>query len=189
MNKTDSIRSIYHQLVDLFRLYDRSACYTRTPKGMEGDIMDYIDDRLLDIRADANAFLLGDVNLRGRMERIIDESEIFLKSHEVPGIVPRWRQLYPRINFFDCRFDLPEGLVPDAQKQDYAWKHRDEVNNAKEEFFRESEEKNNRYNLGYSDDRIFQDALIRTLTTVFEHDFQLVFLEEKPFPPHKKERS
>ena len=47
-----------------------------------------------------------------RLLRLIDETELFVKSYSVPGVTLRWRRINPRLNYYDPVFELVEELSP-----------------------------------------------------------------------------
>ena len=50
----------------------------------------------------------GNCEVEEKLERVIRETEIFIRSFSVPGVVRRWREINSRINYFDCAFKLTE---------------------------------------------------------------------------------
>ena len=59
---------------------------------------------------------LGEDDIKGKLIRIVDETEQFIRSYERPGVVKRWRRINPQILFFECAFDLME-TCPDMYKK------------------------------------------------------------------------
>ena len=52
-----------------------------------------------------------------RLLRLIDETELFVKSYSVPGVCLRWREINPRLNYYDPVFDMVEELSPEAWRR------------------------------------------------------------------------
>lgn len=52
-----------------------------------------------------------------RFLRIIDETELFVKSYSVPGVDLRWRKMNPRLNYYDPVFDVVEELSSEAYRR------------------------------------------------------------------------
>ena len=49
--------------------------------------------------------------------RLIDETELFVKSYSVPGVGLRWRKINPRLNYYDPVFNMVEELSPEAWRR------------------------------------------------------------------------
>lgn len=174
------IKRIYERLWELLSLYEETECFNRVPKGAEeDDIWDYMGNRLLEIRREVNQSFLGEKLLRERLLRIVDETEFFVRSYERPGVVERWKKINPRIIFFDCAFDIREQCPDEYLKAmagisgyELALYPYEALAEKRKKYFAELEEKIKKGNLRYSEDRIFMDELLRTLTMVFEEDFK-----------------
>ena len=98
-----SIQTVYGKLWDVLALYEKTGCYNKLPEGESGgDIWDYMGDKLLEVRKTIDMLFLGEDNVKGKFIRIVDETEQFVRSYEIPGVVKRWRRINPQILFFDC---------------------------------------------------------------------------------------
>lgn len=113
-----------------------------------------------------------------KLSRIIEDTEYFVNQCLIPGVVTRWKRINPQLVYFDCAFDMMEkcpefylemrrGLTdvhlscyPDA-----------EFIAKRKAYFERIREKNKLKNTEYSEDRIFQDELLNTLTLLFEDEF------------------
>lgn len=167
-------------LWEVLALYEKTDCYNKVPEGeKEIDIWDYMGSKLLDIRKTIDTLFLGEEELREKLNFIVDETEQFVRTYERPGVVKRWRRINPQILFFDCAFDLME-TCPDKYKE-ISWGltelklacYPDEtLIEARNRYFVESKKKIEDGNLKYTEDRVFQNELLRTLTLVFENDFK-----------------
>lgn len=175
-----SIKTVYGMLWDVLALYEKTDCYNDLPGGENGgDIWDYMGDKLLNIRKTIDTLFLGEDDIRGKMTRIVDETEQFIRSYERTGVVKRWRRINPQILFFECAFDLMENC-PNMYKE-ISWGFtdlklacypNDTLVEARKRYFAEAKKKIEDGNLKYSEDRVFQNELLRTLTLVFENDFK-----------------
>lgn len=164
-----SIKTVYGMLWDVLALYEKTSGYNEIPseeKNKEIDIWDYMGEKLLDIRKKVDVLFLG-------------ETEVFVRKYEIPGVVTRWKKINPKILYFDCAFDLKKACpkeyseiamgLCDAKLACYP----DEKQMTdQEKYFSEIQKKNEDGNLGYSEERTFQNELLRTLTLVFEEDFE-----------------
>ena len=192
----EPVRAVFKGLLELFLLYTASGCYNYVPYTKDGDnAWEYFGRRLQQIRKQVTLSFLGKSNtdVERRLERVIRETEIFIRSFSVPGVVKRWRKINPRINYFDCVFHLTEeqmekerlwrnvleakGLLGKRTPSGfpmfiwYAYIPTKEEVEAKNRYFQQIEKENEDGNLRYDDHQIFQNELVRTLRLVFEHDF------------------
>ena len=175
-----SIKTVYGMLWEVLALYEKTECYNKVPKGaVEDDIWDFMGNKLLEIRKEINCLFLGEEKLSAKLRQIVDETECFVRSYEQPGVVTRWKKINPRILFFDCSFDLMEEC-PHLYSE-ISWGLSDfklacypneTLAAARKHYFDEARKKIEGGNLRYSDERVFQDELQRTLTLVFENDFK-----------------
>lgn len=175
-----SMKTVYGMLWEVLALYEKTDCYNKVPEGeKEADIWDYMGGKLLDVRKTIDTLFLGEEKLREKLNYIVDETERFVRSYERPGVVKRWRQINSQMLFFDRAFDLME-TCPDMYKK-ISWGlselkldcYPDEtLIEARKRYFAEAKQKIEDGNLQYTEDRVFQNELLRTLTLVFEHDFK-----------------
>lgn len=182
--KKKVIRKIYKMLWDVIALYEETKAYNSIPAcSTEDDCWDYMNKKLLNIRKELSSFFLDDEQLVHTLEQIIDETEIFVKSYEVPGVVKRWKKINENLLFFDCAFDLmndsPEyykkicrGLT-DVKLSCYLDQ---ELIVDQKKYFEDWNKKCEKGNLQYSQERIFQNELHRTLYLVFKNDLKEYFM-------------
>lgn len=173
-----SIKTVYGMLWDVIALYEKTGCYNKVPEG-EGDIWEFMGEKLMQVRKEINTLFLGNGEIQEKLTLLTDETEQFVRSYEVPGVVKRWKRINPRILFFDCAFDLKDEC-PD-QFREICWGFTDfqlscypdeNLAAARKRYFAETKKKIEERNLRYSKERVFQDELLRTLTLVFEHDLK-----------------
>lgn len=178
---SSSIKTVYGMLWDVLALYEKTECFNKMPEGekQQVDIWDYLTDKLLEIRKTIDMLFLGDKDMQAKLIRITDETEEFVRSYKKPGVVTRWKRINPRILFFECTFDLME-TCPDMYRQ-ISWGFTDlklacypdeSLIKARKRYFEDEKKKIEDRNLRYSEDRIFQNELLRTLKRVFEFDFK-----------------
>lgn len=176
---SSSVKAVFGMLYDILSLYESSGCYDHIPgtDDMDG-AWEYFEGLIGDVRKKLTADLLGkrDSTEYQKLERIIDETEVFVKSYSVPGVVKRWRTINPQINFFDCVFDLIDELgMETARALNRAGRLEffpsDFVIKARDMYFAEKVVRNVEGNLRYTETRLFQNELLQTLAMVFEHDF------------------
>ena len=177
--KEAEIKEVFELLWDILGLYEESDCFNYLPGTKDSDgAWEYFDGLITKVRKKAASLFLGarDSEEYRKLSTIIDETEKFVKRFERPGNVMRWREINPRLNYYHCSYDLlddvgPRTYVDVANKGmlDFIPTKEDLTN--RKLYFAAWEEKNERDNLRYSEDRLFQNELLETLTMVFEHDF------------------
>ena len=178
----EAITTVYGMLWDLLALCEKTEHYNKHPDAeSNADIEDYVSDQVDVIKAAIAKLTLGNTELREKLYSILDESEYFLRRYEIPGVVGRWRQINPLINFFDCAFDLAENSPELYNMMRIKENHvqlaiypNDELIALKNQYFEHVNQQIEDRNLRYSEVKIFQNELLRTLTLVFEHDFKEV---------------
>lgn len=174
-----SIKTVYGMIWDILALYEKTDGYNSVPGEENVDIWDYLGDKLLKIRKTTDMLFLGEREIKTKMSRIIDETEQFVRSYEIPGVVTRWKKMNPQILFFECAFELMESC-PDSYKE-MKWGLTDlklacypdeTLVKERDRYFETMKKKIADGNFQYSEERIFQNELLRTLTLVFENDFK-----------------
>lgn len=175
-----SIKTVYGMLWDVLALYEKTDSYNKIPEGeKEVDIWDYMGDKLLEVRKTIDMLLLGEEDIKRKLTQIVDETERFVRICERPGVVKRWKRINPQILFFDCAFDLMEECPEMYQEIScgltdlkLACYPDETLLAARKRYFAAAKKRIEEGNLQYTEDRVFQDELLRTLTLVFENDFQ-----------------
>lgn len=175
----ESVKAIFGMLYDILSLYESSGCYNYIPDTENSDdAPEYFGGLIENIRKKLNADFLNerDNMVCQKLDRIIGETEVFVKSYSVPGVVTRWQTINPQINYFDCVFDIIDELGPEEAQNLYregrlAFFPSDDFIKARKDYFAQKELANVKDNPQYSEERIFQDELLRTLAMVFENDF------------------
>lgn len=182
MKKTEirsAIKTVYQELWDLLSLYEKTEGFNTVPEGEEEDCWDYVRNRLSDVRKQVDTLFQREEELAGKLKRIIEETEYFAGQCEIPGVVTRWKQANPKLNYFDCAFDLMEKCPEECEEMRRGLTalslsfYPDEAMIAERNaYFEEIEKRSEWENLSYSEDRIFQDELLNTLKILFEQDFE-----------------
>lgn len=176
---SDPVKTVFGMLYDILALYETSNCFNCIPgtDDMDG-AWEYFEGLIGNVRKKLTADLLGqrDSAEYQKLECIIDETEVFIKSYSVPGVVKRWRAINPQINFFDCVFDLIDELGMETARAlnsagRFAFFPSDFVIKARDMYFAEKAVRNVEGNLQYTETRLFQNELLQTLAMVFENDF------------------
>ena len=177
--KEAEIKEVFGLLWDILSLYEASDCFNYLPgtKTSEG-AWERFEGLITNVRKQANSFFLGERESEEyrKLNTIIDETEMFVKCFEQPGVAQRWREINPRMNYYDCAFELmgeagPKTFVETANKGMLAYIPTKEDVTDRQRYFAALRHKNETDNLRYSETRMFQNELLETLTKVFEHDF------------------
>lgn len=179
IHKEAEIREVFELLWDILSLYEESGCYYYLPGTKDSDgAWEYFDGLITKVRKKAISLFLGERESETyrKLNTIIDETERFVKRDGYPGVAMRWRGINPRMHYFDCAYELMDEVGPRTFVET-AWRGlldhiptKEDVINRKR-YFAALKEKSKRDNLRYSEERIFQNELLETLTKVFEHDF------------------
>lgn len=174
-----AIQTIYKMLWDIIALYEPTDAYNSLPNSDDNtDCRDYMDAQILNVRKELSSLFINDQHLIQMLEQIINETEIFVKSYELPGVAMRWKKINKALIFFDCAFDIlndePEFYneiclgITDIKLSCYPNK---ELITARKKYFEYWEQKCKSENLQYSQKRLFQNELHKTLYLVFRNDF------------------
>lgn len=175
-----SVKTIFGMLHDILALYESSGCYNYIPgtENTDDDPAEYFEGLIENIRKKLTADFTGerDNMVCQKLDRIIGETEVFVKSYSVPGVVTRWQTINPKINYFDSVFDIIDEVGIEEARDLFrngmlAFFPSDDFIKSRKVYFAHKEPANTKDNLQYSDDRIFQDELLRTLVMVFKNDF------------------
>lgn len=176
---SDPIKFVFSMLYDILALYEASGCYDHIPGTDDADgAWEYFEGLIGNVRKKLTVDLFDkrDSEEYWKLERIIDETEVFVKSYSVPGVVKRWREINLQINYFDPVFELINELgmervqllysngMLDVLPSDYIIK-------ARYMYFAKRAMQNDNGNLRYTETRLFQNELLQTLAMVFENDF------------------
>lgn len=184
--KKEKVKKIYGLLNRIIWQLEESEHYNYIP-GTKEDGWDFFDMELSAVERAAQREFLGEPSILNRLEQIIKEVRFFVRSFSTPGVVERWREINPTINYFDAAYDF---IREDPEL--YLRIERGEVR-AKEElggmlihfschptakdlleqkkYFETIERENQEQNNRFSESRIFQNEVVKTLGMVMQHDF------------------
>lgn len=179
VSDSEPVRAVYGMLRNILELYVDGECYNRLPDTDNYDgARDYFSGLIGDARKRLATEFLGrrDDEVCQKLGSIIDETETFVMSCSVPGVVERWRDINPRLNYFDCVFDIIEeegmetarfanrlgrlAFFPSARDI-----------KARKAYFAERATQYAGEDPQSAELRLFRDELLLTLTAVFGHDF------------------
>lgn len=179
------IKEVYKVLYDVLYEIDKSCNYNFVP-GIDKDSADafsYYEKRMDAIRCVVNTRFLDKREIREKLIRIIDETEYFVKSYSIPGVVKRWKEINKRITYFDVVYDICTenyklyeavcnrkiGIEKVLFLFDFLPTEKDFEERNK--YFSQITKKVDDGNLQYSYEKVFRNELLQTLEKVFEHDF------------------
>lgn len=184
----ERIVEIYGMLNHILWQIESSDHYNYIP-GTKTDGWDYYEAELSKVVEAMQRLLLGEDTILDRLRNIIQEVRRFVKSFEVPGVVDRWLEIDPALKYFDVVFDAIENCpelylevednaaqaAPGTFVPHFAFQPtlRDVLE--RNAYFKAVEEENERLNNQFSEDRIFQNEMVRALELVMKHDFPEFF--------------
>lgn len=166
-----SVKAIFDMLHDILAQYEASDRYNQIPGEEDSDEpCEYFKDLIENARKKLTSDYLGksDSEEHQKLDRIIGETEEFVTSYEMPGVVTRWREINPRLNHFDCAFELIEEVGMETAEELYRkgmleFLPSEEDIEARKEYFGRVERAD--------DAGVYQEELLKTLEMVFESEF------------------
>lgn len=184
--KKEKLRKIYGLLNRIVWQLEESEHYNYIP-GTKEDGWDFFEMELSAVERAAQREFLGEPSILKRLEQIIQEVRLFVKSYSVPGVAERWRGINPKLNYFDAVYDFikedPElylsierGEVRAREELGGMLIHFSCCPTAKDlleqkKYFETIEKENQEQNNRFSESRVFQNEVARTLEMVMQHDF------------------
>lgn len=180
------IKEVYKMLYDVLSEIDESCNYNFVP-GMENDkanAFSYYEKRIDVIRNFVSTRFLDKRDVREKLVRIIGETERFVKSYSIPGVVQRWKNINKKITYFDVVYDICTEnykLYLAICNKEIEFENRtlfmfDFLPTEKDfeertEYFSRIVKEVDDGNLQYTYEKLFRNELLATLEKVFEHDF------------------
>ena len=181
-----TIKEVYQKLWELLSLLEETEFFNKVPKGEQmaensngDDAVRYVERKIAEIRKSVEPLFPEEGEIVGKLDQIIDETEHFAKRYEIPGVVTRWKQINPKLIYFDCAFDIMEkcpemyaNMRKGLSNIHLSCYPDSELVAQRDAYFARAKEQYKRKNIEYSEDRIFQDELLNTLILLFEDAFQ-----------------
>lgn len=172
---------IYEELLEIISLYELTDCYNKMPEGMNGENERYLKTELIRIHQMAD-LLFVDKEINKKVWNIIDEVRYFTEQYERPGVVTRWKQINQNLIFYDCAFEMKQELPEKEYLQiqrglspvKLATYPDAELVKERELYFLFAKSKAHKKGKLFSEEKAFEEELIKTLFLVFNHDFELV---------------
>lgn len=190
--KLEQVRGIYGMLNHILWQCERSEHYNYTPwsKGEDRELFErkedgweFFESELSEVEEAAQYAFVWDTDTLDKLERIIGEVRRFVKSFETPGVAKRWLEINPKLNYFDPVYDVIEedpdtylkvenGQFGNGETTIHFGCHPTVKDLLERKAYfdaikKENEEQNNQF----SEERIFQNEVVRTLGMVMAHDF------------------
>ncbi len=168
----EGANAIYKKLNQVLYLLELSCYFYYIPNSKE-DGEEYFSKMMLNIRKDVDE-VFGDMpQARRTMYELIDEVDYILNTCEVPGVVDKWLEINPRLNYFDCVYEviteeplmyerIKYGDLKDIKRRFKFFPSITEVLE-RDKYF---EEKHRMFPTR-SNDRLYQDELVETLNMRF----------------------
>ena len=181
-----TIKEVYQKLWELLSLLEETEFFNKVPKGEKmaedpngDDAIRYVERKIAEIRKSVEPLFPEEEEIVRKLDQIIDETEHFTKQYEMPGVVTRWKQINPQLLYFDCAFEIMEEcpeIYADIRKgltdSHLSCYPDSELVAKKNAYFARVKEQYKSKNIECSEDRIFQDELLNTLTLLFEDAFK-----------------
>lgn len=182
----NAVKTVYQELWDLLSLDVETEHFFKLPKGAESvenseedEGWNFAYGKIKEIRDQVIVLFPDEWEIIRRLLLIVEETKCFIRNCEVPGVVTRWKQINPRLVYFDCAFEVMEtcpeaylemrrGLT-DVRLSCYPDKELVEKRNA---YFADAKARSERNGKEYSEEQAFQKEILHTLTLLFERDFQ-----------------
>lgn len=182
-NSVNFLKGIYSMLHQILSEVLESSYYNFIP-GTHKDGLLYYEKRIDSVRTEISVSFLDKKETEKKLLQIADETEIFVKSYSLPGVVKRWENINKQISFFDSVYDFYEEYrelynkilqssisVFDDIKISFSFIPTKNDINERKNYFAEIAKTNSDNNLQYSYEKIYRNELLNTLRKVFEHDF------------------
>ena len=186
--RRERVQAIYGMLNDILWQTESSEHYNYVP-GTKEDGWEHFEGELSKVEAAIQREFLGETDLRQRLDRIVKEVRYFVKNFEVAGVSDRWLEIDPALKYFDGVFDVLEN-EPEAYLQIERWAEgaapgqivphfsfqptaRDVLE--RKAYFEAVRAENKALNNRFSEERIFQNEVVRALELVMVHDFPELF--------------
>lgn len=182
----NAVKTVYQELWDLLSLDVETEHFFKLPKGAESvenseedEGWNFAYGKIKEIRDQVIALFPDEWEIIRRLLLIVEETKCFIRNCEVPGVVTRWKQINPRLVYFDCAFEVMEtcpeaylemrrGLT-DVRLSCYPDEELVEKRNV---YFADAKAKSECDGKEYSEEQAFQKEILHTLTLLFERDFQ-----------------
>ena len=171
------IKMVYRKLWDLLSLYEESEAFSNIfEAGKKLDEWNYLGKKLDEIRGNVYTMFLGERKIKKDLIKIVDETEYFVRRYEVPGVVERWLELNPKLRYFDVAFELIE-TSPEAYEEflvntPSAFRPDEELIAKQKAYFQKIKQTASDRNIPISEEKMYQNELLRTLSILFEDAFR-----------------
>lgn len=150
------------------------------------DIEDTFDDKVSALKKYIDCSLRG--IKRKKADKILSEIVMHIRRCEIPGVNDRWREINPKITFFDCEYSfIKENINFFDDYDNSGFVHFNHIPDA--EMIKQQREYMLEKKKEFGDDfyEMFNAELINTLRLVLEHDFKNEKDDYKPSDLQKKE--
>ena len=187
------IKEVYKMLYEILYEIEESCNYNYVPDlgNQDIDAFTYYEKRVDAIRTFVNTRFIDKREVREKLIRIVEETELFIKSYSIPGVVKRWKNINRHITYFDAVYDIcaenyelykavynREVGIDDLILFRFEFLPTERDFKERGAYFSGIVQKVENGNLQYSYEKIFRNELLRTLEKVFEHDFPDLFMKE-----------
>lgn len=184
----ERVRTVYGMLNHILWQIESSDHYNYIPNTRTSG-WDYFEAELSQVEETIQRLFLGEDSVQDRLLRILAEVRRFVKSFEVPGAEERWLEIDPNLRHFDVVYDViqrepkayldierrAERAAPGEVVPHFAFTPTARDLRARQVYFKAIHDENDRLNNRFSEDRVFQNEMVRALALVMRHDFPELF--------------
>lgn len=181
----NGVRKVYVCMLAFLDLFEDTKGFDCLPKGVSGKLEDFLDPQIDEIQMLIDSFAemesegrkVKKIVIYSKLQYILDEIKFFVHDWEVPGVVRRWRQINPSIDFYSCERELRAGINREfyhntADVIGIVKNLDDELIGLRKKYYNRIQEKQmqkNRTALGVD---MFGEELRKTMELVFRNDFE-----------------
>lgn len=180
-----TVLEVYAGLESVLSMYEATEGFQTVCNGV--DVMDLVLERISRLKSRVALFGKGAAGTGGyggmqvfsEDHTQMEPADELLQVIEVPGVVTRWKQINPKLLYFDCAFEIMEACpreylemkrgLRDVRLSCYPDQ---ELVAGRKEYFARKKEQCRRQNRVYSEEHAFQEELLDTLKLLFEDLFQ-----------------
>lgn len=187
----EKLSKVYKLLYEILFMYDASDCFNKVPdrKIEKEKEEEYFSGLIDEVQREIDClFLFEKDETRTKLNTIVNDVRIFVKSYELPGVVDSWLDINPALKYFDSVFEIMESntalfekicnrkykcnLNGENKVVSFRFIPNEEELEQKKRYFESFNCENEKNNFKFSKERLFQNELINTLTILFEKEIK-----------------
>lgn len=172
-----TIKDVIFEMRNLLEECESSNFYQSIPKSSI-DGFDFYQERIDYVEKIIQYISYGDDNLQSILSRLLRETEIFMKSYEPTGVVDRWKEYNPNIDYFDVAYDLYETSpdvyqsVLNSKVMNFKVNVTSESLNQRKKYFDNFDKDGRVNNLKYDRNTILNKEIVKTFLEISNLDIK-----------------